>query len=183
MPGARLLREFKGHKKTVTFCAVAPDGSRFATASWDGTTKLWRLPKGEIARTMDAHAGGIVTLAGSSGMLIAMVTEDGIARVLNGSDGTLLCTIDLYTPSVRTAAMSPDGMYLASAGSDSTIRIWNVRDGGLVAAGERHSTSQRCCTFHPDNATLSQGGGTGPAVSSRSRMQNFSGHYPGTQAP
>lgn len=180
MPEGRLLREYKGHRKTIISCAMSPDGNRLATVSWDGTTKLWRLPKGEILRTLDAHAGGIISLAGPAGTLIATVTEDGFARVLDGSDSATVRTIDLYTPAVRAAAMSADGMYLASAGADATLRCWTIRDGGLAAAGDHPATSLRCCTFLPDTSALFTGGWDGACrffrVPDLRLLRTFFGH-------
>lgn len=161
MPGLRLFREFREYKDPVTACAFSPDGSRLATIGLDGTCRLRRLPGGEIVRTLDAHAGGIVSLAGPAGTLIATVTEDGTARVLDASDGTLIRTMDLYTPSVRTAALSPDGTYLAGGGADASLRIWSVRDGSLAAAAGTLNTSHRCCAFFPDGSSLVTGGWDG----------------------
>jgi WD40 repeat protein len=161
MPGGDFVKECGGDKKPVTACALSPDGTRLAAVNWDGTARLWRLPEGEVVRTLDAHAGTIAALAGPAGNLLATATADGIARVLDGSDGTLLRMIDLYTPSVRAAAMSPDGRYLASAGADASVRIWMLRDGSLAAAAEALATSQRCCTFFPDGSSLVTGGWDG----------------------
>ncbi|MFA5266489.1 MAG: WD40 repeat domain-containing protein [Methanoregula sp.] len=161
MPERELVREYKGHKKTVTSCTLAPGSNRFATVSWDGTTKLWRVPNGELVRTFDSHAVGITALAGPSGTLLATVTEDGIARVIDGMDGRTIRTIDLYTPSIRAAAMTMDGTFLVSTGTDSSIRCWNIRDGSLVSSGDRQATSFWCCTFLPDNPVLITGGWDG----------------------
>ncbi|WP_292348637.1 MULTISPECIES: WD40 repeat domain-containing protein [unclassified Methanoregula] len=161
MPDGKLVREFRGHKKTVTTCTLAQGSARLATVSWDGTTKLWRVPGAEIVRTFDAHAGGIAVLAGPAGNLVAAVTEDGTARLIDGSDGTLVRVLDLYTPSVRAAAMSPDGTFLVITGADSSIRCWDIRNGSLAAAGERAGTSLRCCTFVPGGGLLVTGGWDG----------------------
>lgn len=180
MPQGELVRENKGHKKTVTSCIAAPEGNHLATVSWDGTTKVWRLPKMEIIRTLDSHAGGIAALAGPSGTLIVTVTEDGIARVIDATDSMVIRTIDLYTPFIRTAAMSPDGSYLASAGADASIRIWSIRDGSLSAAADRLRTSQRCCTFLPNNSALITGGWDGNCriyqVPDLRQIRTLSGH-------
>ena len=39
----RLLRELKGHRKSLTNLAFSPDGATLATGSEDGTIKLWRI--------------------------------------------------------------------------------------------------------------------------------------------
>jgi WD40 repeat protein len=180
MPEGKLLREYRGHKKTVTSCTIAPDGSRLATVSWDGSTKLWQLPDGRILRTLDAHAGGIAGLAGPAGTLVVPVTRDGVGRLIDAADGTTLRTIDLYTPEVRSAALSADGMYLASTGADSTLRLWNTRDGSLTAAADRLSTSLRCCTFLPDGSALVTGGWDGVvrlfSIPDLTPLLTFAGH-------
>lgn len=161
MPGATLIREFRGHKKAVTACTLAPDGTRLATVSWDGTARIWRVPEGEILRTLDARAGGIAALAGPADGCIAIASEDGLARIIDASDGTLVRSTDLYTPVVRAFAMSPGGTYIASAGADSSVRIWTARDGGLAGTAAPLSTSQRCCAFFPDGGSLLTGGWDG----------------------
>jgi len=161
MPGARLLREFKAHKKAVGTCSVSPAGDRVATASWDGTTRLLRLPQCETLRTWDAHAGGIAALAGPAGTLVVPVTADGTACLIDGKDGTVIRTIDLYTPAVRAATLSPDGSVLAVAGADTTLRFWDTRTGSLAGSCERRSTSWRCCGFLPGGSSLVAGGWDG----------------------
>jgi WD40 repeat protein len=161
MPGGEPVKEFRGHKKTITACTLAPGNSRLATVSWDGSTKIWRIPEGDPVRTFDSHAGGIAALAGPAGTLVAAVTEDGVARVIDASEGTVTGNIDLYTPAIRAAAISPDGAYLASTGTDSSLRVWDVRNGSLAAAADHHTTSWRCCTFLPGGAALVAGGWDG----------------------
>ena len=53
----------------------------------------------------------------------------------------LISTIDMYTPSVRALAVSPDGAYLACPGKDASLRIWDLAKGGLVATCENLTTT------------------------------------------
>ena len=39
------LRMYDGHAPTVSGVAFFPDGNRIAAACWDGTARVWRVPR------------------------------------------------------------------------------------------------------------------------------------------
>ena len=41
---AKLVQRYAGHGKLVSGIAASPDGKHFATASHDGTVKIWPAP-------------------------------------------------------------------------------------------------------------------------------------------
>lgn len=55
-PGGRapatLEQTLGEHSKVVTGLAFAPDGQTLASASWDGTVKLWEVPRGRLRETL-----------------------------------------------------------------------------------------------------------------------------------
>ena len=55
LTGATLMT-LKGHAGTVNGCAFSPDGTLLATASDDGTVKIWLLATGVAMRTFDAQS-------------------------------------------------------------------------------------------------------------------------------
>ncbi len=80
-----------GHTSRVWGLTVAPDGKRIASASQDGTIKLWNLDRLRN-RTIVPYAGGTAPVAFgvSSGPLWqAGENPHGLALLVLGSDGTL----------------------------------------------------------------------------------------------
>jgi WD40 repeat protein len=53
----RELGRIVGHRDTIYHLAFSADGKTLATASWDGTAKLWRVPGGELLLTVPSHSG------------------------------------------------------------------------------------------------------------------------------
>ena len=48
-----------GHDGCVNCCAFSPDGARVATASWDGTARIWDAETGAVLRTLKGHGGSV----------------------------------------------------------------------------------------------------------------------------
>src|SRR2546425_10464637 len=54
---ARCLRAtLSGHQSLIAAIAFSPDGRHLASASADGTVKVWNTSTGEQLRTLQAHA-------------------------------------------------------------------------------------------------------------------------------
>ena len=68
-----------GHGAPVVQLAVSPDGKTLASASWDGTARLWPLAGG-APRVLEGHRQNVNGVA---------FTGDGRALVSVGYDGTL----------------------------------------------------------------------------------------------
>jgi WD40 repeat protein len=107
----------------------SPSGETLASASNDGTVRLWDPSTGETLHTLTAHTGRLWTTAfHPSGEMLASAGDDMVVRLWNPSNGLLLHTLTGHTRRVWSAAFSPDGTLLATAGDDGAIILWDVTD-------------------------------------------------------
>ena len=53
----QVLGAFRGHKEYINGLVFSPDSKTLATASLDGTAKLWRVPTGQLLLTIPSQWG------------------------------------------------------------------------------------------------------------------------------
>ena len=100
-----------------------PDGQTIATASWDGTAKLWKLD-GTLIATFEGHSSSVLEVRfGPDGQTIATASDDGTAKLWK-LDGTLIATLEGHRSSVREVRFGPDGQTIATASDDRTAKLW-----------------------------------------------------------
>jgi cytochrome c len=122
----------EGHTAPVVALAVSPDGKTLASASWDGTVRLWPLAGGAV-RALQGHGQNV----NGVGFL-----PDGSAVVSAGYDGTLRVwpltgtsppTVNALPTPLNAAVVAGDGE-IVTAGADGTVYF-------LSAGGELRGTT------------------------------------------
>jgi WD40 repeat protein len=120
-----------GHSGRISDIAWPPGGRRCASASWDGTVRIWDAEAGRCLLTCEGHGSHVNSVSWSpDGRLLASASDDRTVRVCSAETGRERLRLDEHTDSVRCVAFSPDGASLASASDDGTVRLWDVADLG-----------------------------------------------------
>jgi len=125
----------RGHTRGVNDVVFSPDGTRVATASLDGTAKIWDAVTGKELLTLNpgemrAEAGGkLYGIAFSpNGRQVATAGEAGLVIIWDARTGEILLNLpagdEIIT--IFRLTFSPDGKRLATAGADGTVRVWDL---------------------------------------------------------
>ena len=120
---------FTEHRDVVNNISFSPDGQIIASASKDGTVKLWNL-RGEVIKNLSHDAPVWTVKFSPDGTLIATAGDDRIVRLWD-RNGKLLHELQRHQKPINDLSFSSDSQLIASASDDNTIILWN-RDGQLV---------------------------------------------------
>jgi WD40 repeat protein len=106
--------------------AFSPDSKRVATASRDGTLKVWEARAGRLLTTIQGTGSGSFwdAVFSPDGKLLATAGDDTTARLWDASTGKEVLTLSGATRAVQGVAFSPDGTRLAAASADGNVRVY-----------------------------------------------------------
>jgi WD40 repeat protein/tRNA A-37 threonylcarbamoyl transferase component Bud32 len=152
-----------GHS-VVNGAVFSPDGGTVATASMDGTARLWNPTSGMEIRTLRGGIGALPGLAFSpDGRRLATASFDGrVVTIWDPEIGQDSLTLRGHTGWADCVAISPDGQRLASGSAkfaypgnqDRTARIWDRSTGQLLLTLRGHAAGVRDVAFSPDGKLL-----------------------------
>ncbi|MGE0767211.1 MAG: protein kinase [Hyphomicrobiaceae bacterium] len=122
----RVAGRLVGHTGRINAVSASADGELVASASDDGTVRVWKVDGGrELHRLQTSGGGAVRWLAFSgSGTLVAGAGADGTVDVWQTSDGQRVASYRGPASGLQAALFSPDGDGIVASGSDGVIRRW-----------------------------------------------------------
>jgi WD40 repeat protein len=160
---AQTPSEFKGHDGLIHSVAFNSDGTILATASFDGTVKLWNYSSGKETQVLKGATPSQVNCVAFSkdGAIVATASLDKMIRLWNPKDGKATAELKGHTEGVSSVAFSPDGTILASCSADKSVRIWDVKSAKELKNLGSHKESVYAVAFNKDGTELASCGNDG----------------------
>ncbi|MBF6439280.1 eIF2A-related protein [Nocardia cyriacigeorgica] len=154
----RLIGVLDLHTDAVRNVAWSPDGQLIATASRDGTARLWSAATRRCTQTLVGHRDMVEMVAWApDSARVVTVSRDRTARVWNATTGHALGELAAGSDVARAVAWSADGTLIATGSRDRVIRLWNADSYTLNAELTGHTDNILGLAFSPDSTHLASG--------------------------
>lgn len=146
----------------VFTAAQSPDGEIVAWSLANNSVQLVQVSDQQRTLTLNAHTDAVLHLKFSpTGDRLYSASHDGLVRIWNTQDGTLLPSIDAGREVVGIG-VSPDGTQLATIPSDGPVQLWDLSNNSLstdLGGTGGYDTSE--AVFSPDGQYLAADLATG----------------------
>jgi WD40 repeat protein/serine/threonine protein kinase len=147
-----------GHSRGITSIASAADGPLIATASRDGTIRLWDATAGRQLGVLEGHQGTVTCVAVSPDGEVVSAGEDGTLRLWPAEDGALATLLGNGQEAVLAVAASADGRFAVSGGWDSHVTVWSLTRRAELLRLEGHVGPVLAVAVSPDCRTIASAG-------------------------
>lgn len=159
----KLIATHAGHAQPATAVSWNAKNTRVASASSDGTVRVWDAATGQLLETVSRGATTpptTVSFVAPDERLLAIGWADGQSGLerlrLNWSiaGGSGAAPANALT----SVAFTPDGASLVTGGADKKVQLWNTLDGKLVRAYAGPTDIVTSVAFSADGTKLAAGG-------------------------
>lgn len=131
----------KGHTRAIAAFAFSPDAKRLATASLDGTARLW-VPDVEVQRSTPllGHRGRVLfaRFSPDGERVLTAGIDDNTARLWDIASQEPIAELAVTNQVLLDAAFGPGGEYILTTHADGDARLWSGRGGTLLRSVAGH---------------------------------------------
>lgn len=148
----------RGHTDKVLSMALSPDGNVIASASFDGTIRLWDTTTGQTVKELPIERMPLFAVSFSpDGQYIAYtyaVEEDCSIYIWNLSKNCHQCVLKGHESVIRSISFSHDGSSIVTASNDGTVRIWDISKGKCRKVMCDDGKFMLSAVFSPDDSCI-----------------------------
>jgi WD40 repeat protein len=121
------MRLLSGHQGSIRSLSYAPDGHRLASASEDGTVRVWDLTSEGAPLVLQGHAGGAEAATFLPDGRLVTGAAEGQLVLGDASTGRKVASISAHEGGVRHLACAPGQPLVVSAGWDRGLKTWDLK--------------------------------------------------------
>ena len=155
------VMRLEGHTDLIWSIALSPDDTVLASASHDGSVRLWNLT------STPPHESQVLKTMGEMGCVV--ISPDGKKLIAGGREGFYLWQLDngragtssvfrKHDRAVRLAFSHKTHLLASGSPREGTVRLWDV--GGETAELRVEQGGVRSVAFSPDDTLLAVGMGS-----------------------
>ena len=150
-----ILPELRGHTDAVRSVVFSPDGKNIATASSDGTVKIWDAAAGVCILDLKVHTFWAHDVAFSrDGKRIVTAAHYSTVKIWDAVTGSHLLDLVGHRSAVISVAFSPDGKTIATGAEDAATIVWDAATGDRLLTLPGNTYMFRKVVFSPDGKTI-----------------------------
>ncbi len=148
------------HPKMIINVAVTRDGSRFATACYDGAVRVIDATTGALLLTAPVSKERLSALAFSpDGSEIAAADGAGVVAFVDSKTGAIGRRLTASATWIDDVEYSPDGKRLVTAGrQDHRVRVWSLGTLAMQHDFGEHTNNVVRATFSHDGTMIASVG-------------------------
>lgn len=162
----RPLRTLVGHSAAVTALGFSPEGTLLASASRDGTVRLWDTASGRVVRVLrqgSLRAGSAPNPVGVAlsrmGRIVVLVDASGVVDAWESATGRRLPRGPaVHDPPPTALALAPSGARAAVAHAGGGVVLWEPVTGRGVRVLAADDGLSWALAFAPNGRLLAAGG-------------------------
>ena len=149
--------QLRGHGGPVRALAIAPDGTRALSGSFDTSAIRWSLTRNVAEQVMRFHDDAVNAVAYLKDGRVVTAGADAHIAIWTPGQQQPDKVFDGHAGPIVSLAVSPDGAALASASWDHTVRLWPM-SGGKPRVLEGNMQNVNGVAFTPDGKNVVSAG-------------------------
>jgi len=142
------------HVDKVTAVQHIPRSTSFATASFDGTVRVWDSKRFCVTASLKIPSQPLcLDIAPSDkGAIVVTGWKDGYLRAMNVRTGAVDWDIpSAHDGGVRCVRVSSNGAFCVTGGGDGAVRIWDLNSRMMVSHLKEHYKEVHDVAIYDDN--------------------------------